>query len=212
MAKNTNQNTAKQNNTLLNIIVVAIIAVFVAAGVFATYGKISSGIEDKAILNGEKEATVSYLAKQMNMSVEEYLAQYGLELNDTITKDTTESEMLDNMTIENYLKYNGDTQTADEVIEGTGLTDKVTKDTLWKDFLPQVPVVSVIGEEQFNQIKEQLGLSDEITEDTPYGEFEEIVNAAASTLTDNTSEDTAENTETAGETTENSEAETADAE
>ena len=87
--------------------------------------------------------------------------------------------MLDNMTVENYAKYNG--QDADEMINGTGLQDKVTKDTLWKDFLPQVPVVSVLGEETFNQLKAQFG--DEVTPDMPYGDFEKLMqekqNAAA---------------------------------
>ena len=209
MAKNTSQNASKSNNTLLNIIVIAIIVVFVAVGVYATYGKIADGIEEKAITNGEKEATVSYLAKQAGMSVEDYLAQYGLELGDTITKNTTENELLDNMTIENYLKYTGDSQTADEVIEGTGLTDKVTKDTLWKDFLPQVPVVSVIGEESFNSLKEQLNLGDEVTMDMPYGEFEELINAKkaeASGSADNAAEEGGEQNTEEEASAENSEA------
>lgn len=212
MAKSTNQNAAKSNNTLLNVIVAAVIAVFLIIGVYATYGKISSGIEDKAILNGEKEATVAYLAKQANMTTQDYLAQYGLELGDTITEDTTESEMLDNMTIENYLKYSGDTQTAEEVIEGTGLTDKVTKDTLWKDFLPQVPAVSVLGEESFNSLKEQLGLGDEVNYDTTYGEMEELISRKTAEQSE-TSEENAESTETENAAAEGeAEAETADAE
>ena len=207
MANNNSRNAEKPNNTLLNIIVVAIIAVFLAAGVYATYGKIASSIEDKAISSGEKEPTVAYLAKTAGMSVEDYLAQYGLELNDTITKDTTEADLLDNMTIENYLKYDGNTQTAEEVIEGTGLTDKVTKDTLWKDFLPQVPAVSVMGEEYFNSIKEQLGLGDEVNYDTTYGEMEELINQKMQEQTDAASADSteaesADNTEAEGSETE----------
>lgn len=201
MAKNTNQSAPNNQNTLLNVIVVAVIAVFVIVGAFATYGKIAGGIEEKAISEGRKEATVSYLAKQKDMTVEDFLAEYGLELSDTITKDMTESELLDNLTIENYLKYDGNSQTAEEVIEGTGLTDKVTKDTLWKDFLPQAPAVSVVGEESLNQIKTQLGLSDEeLNNDTTYGELENIINshtaatedtAAEGTNTENTAEDAA---------------------
>ena len=168
-----------QADKLVNVIIAVVIIAFIAVGVYATYGKISEGIEEKAITSGEKEATVEYLAKQSGMSVEDYLAQYGLSLGDTIKKDTAESEMLDNMTVENYAKYNG--QDADEMINGTGLQDKVTKDTLWKDFLPQVPVVSVLGEETFNQLKAQFG--DEVTPDMPYGDFEKLMqekqNAAA---------------------------------
>lgn len=162
---------ASKADKLVNVIIAVVVIAFVAIGVYATYGKISESIEENAITSGEKEATVEYLAKQSAMSAEDYLAQYGLSLGDTISKKTTETEMLDNMTVENYAKYNG--QDADEMINGTGLQDKVTKDTLWKDFLPQVPVISVLGEETFNQIKAQLG--DEVTADMPYGDFEKLM-------------------------------------
>ena len=91
----------------VNAIIVLIILVFVAVGVYATYGKISEGVTNKEIESGKAEATVEYLANQAGQSVEDYLAQYGLTLGDTIKAKTTESEMLDNMTIENYAKYNG---------------------------------------------------------------------------------------------------------
>lgn len=171
---NEGKKRATSADKAINAVIALIIIAFVAVGVYATYGKISEGIKDKAIANGEAEATVEYLAKQANMPVEDYLAQYGLELNDTIKEDTTESEMLDNMTIEYYAQYNG--QDADEMINGTGLQDKVTKDTLWKDFLPQVPAISVIGgEEAFNQMKTQYGFGDEVTMDMPWGDLEKLI-------------------------------------
>lgn len=173
-----NSNAKKQNNTVLNLIVVLVIAAFVAAGIYATYGKIADNVETKAIENGTKEKTVKYLAKQANMSTADYLAQYGLSLGDTITESSTENNMTDNMTVENYLKYSGNTDTVDQVIEGTGLTGKVTKDTLWKDFLPQVPAISVVGTDSFNQIKQQY--PDDITDDMTYGALEEFLNAKMS--------------------------------
>ena len=183
MKKTTNNNAAK-SNTLINVIIVVVIVAFVAVGVFATYGKISASIEDKAIASGQKQKTVEYLAKQSKMSVSDYLSQYGLSVGGNITEKTTENDMMDNMTLENYLKYTGETQSVDEVIAGTGLTDKVTKDTLWKDYLPQVPVISVLGEENFNQAKQSLGLGDEVTAETPYGEFEKIVSEKTSQNSD----------------------------
>ncbi len=170
---------ASGTDKLVNAVIAVAIAAFVCAGVYATYGKISEGIEEKAITNGEKEADVEYLAKQANMTVEDYLAQYGLTLSDTVTKDSTESDMTDNMTIENYLKYTGMEQTADQVISDAGLTDTVTKDTLWKDFMPQMPVKMVYDETTFNQIKEQLALGDDVTMDMSYGDFEKILEQAA---------------------------------
>ena len=180
----------KMLNLILSVIVIAVLAV----GVYATYGKLSENIKDKAIQEGTAEATVEYLAKQSGMSVDDYLAQYGLSIGDTITKNTTESEMIDNMTIENYLQYNGGSQTADEVIEEAGLQDQVTKDTLWKDFMAMVPVSSVIGEDSFNQLKEQMGLGDDVTADMPYGEFEELMQEKqnAADEADDTAEENAE--------------------
>ena len=112
---------------MVNAIIVLIILVFVAVGIYATYGKISEGVTNKEIESGKAEATVEYLANQAGQSVEDYLAQYGLTLGDTIKAKTTESEMLDNMTIENYAKYNG--QEADSFLQG--MSDSVTKKILY---------------------------------------------------------------------------------
>ncbi len=182
-----------KSDKLLNLIMCVIVIAVLAVAVYATYGKLSENIKDKAIQSGQAEATVGYLAKQSGMTVEDYLSQYGLSVGDTITEDTTETDMLDNMTLENYLKYNGDEQTADEVLEGVGLKDKATKDTLWKDFMPMVPTVSIIGEESFNQIKEQMNLGDEVTPDMPYGEFEKLLqDAQQKTADENNAAETGE--------------------
>ena len=51
----------------VNAIIVLIILVFVAVGVYATYGKISEGVTNKEIESGKAEATVEYLANQANL-------------------------------------------------------------------------------------------------------------------------------------------------
>ncbi len=130
--------------------------VFVAVGVYATYGKISEGVTNKEIESGKAEATVEYLANQAGQSVEDYLAQYGLTLGDTIKAKTTESEMLDNMTIENYAKYNG--QEADSFLQG--MSDSVTKDTVWKDLMA-MPVSQVIDADALAQVKKQYQIGDD---------------------------------------------------
>ncbi len=169
---NSGKKKTTQMDKLINIIIVLVIVVFVGVGVYATYGKISEGIEDKAVENGA-EATVGYLARQSDMTVEDYLAQYGLELGDTITKKTTESEMLDNMSVEYHANYYG--QDADELIETAGLQDQVTKDMPWKEFLDLVPAHLVVGDDEISQTKEQYGLGDEITDDTTYGEYNALI-------------------------------------
>lgn len=178
---------ASAADKMVNVIIAIVLAAFVAVGVYATYGKLSEGIKDKKIASGEAEATVDYLARQANMSVEDYLAQYGLTLSDTVTKDTPESEMTDNMTIENYLKYTGMEQTADQVISDAGLADTVTKDTLWKDFFPQLPVSMVYDQTTFDQLKTQLGLGDDVTIDMKYGDFEKILEEKTAAAQDSAS-------------------------
>ncbi len=193
---------ASSADKLVNVIIAVAIAAFVAVGVYATYGKVSEGIEEKAITSGEKEATVEYLAKQSGMSVEDYLAQYGLSLGDSVNKKSTEAEMTDNMSIENYLKYTGMEQTAEQVIEDAGLTDKVTKDTPWKDFMPQIPISMMYDENTLNQIKTSLGLGDEVTGDMTYGEFEQLMqekSEEAASATDAPAADTTATEAPAGE-------------
>ena len=192
---------------LVNVVIAVAIAAFVVVGVYATYGKVAEGIADKKILNGEQEPTVKYLAKQAGLSVEDYLAQYGLTLSDTITEKTTESEMTDNMSVEHYLTYTGMAQTAEEVIEDAGLKDTVTKDTLWKDFFPQVPVGMVYDEATFEQVKTQLGLGDDVTLEMPYGEFQKLLEAQAASGDEDADDDTAAEGEAADESAQTPEGE-----
>lgn len=184
---------ASSADKMVNVIIGIVIVAFIAVGVYATYGKIAEGIETKAIESGEKEATVSYLAKQAGMTVEDYLAQYGLTVGDAVNDNSTQTEMEDNMTVENYLKYTGDTQDVNEMITGMGLEGKATKDTLWKDFLPMAPAVSVLGgEEAFNQAKEQLGLGDEVTTDITWGDFQKLMEEKQNAQTEAPAETAAE--------------------
>jgi hypothetical protein len=177
----------------VNAIIVLIILVFVAVGVYATYGKISEGVTNKEIESGKAEATV-----EAGQSVEDYLAQYGLTLGDTIKAKTTESEMLDNMTIENYAKYNG--QEADSFLQG--MSDSVTKDTVWKDLMA-MPVSQVIDADALAQVKKQYQIGDdEISDSTTYEEFQKVLYqkaSAASQAAQATDAPTAETTETPAE-------------
>lgn len=151
---------------MVNLVIAVVIVVFVVAGAYATYGKIAEGIKDKAIANGEAEPTVAYLAKQSSMTAEDYLAQYGLTLGDAVSESTTQSDMIDNMTIENYAKYNG--QEADELMQGMG--EAVTKDTLWKDLMA-MPASQVLNADAYAQVKEQYQM-DDLTDETTYEDFQ----------------------------------------
>lgn len=171
---------------MTNCIIVILIIVFAALGVIAVYPKIAENRKTNAILNGEAEQTVEYMANNQGMSVEDFLAQYGLSTNDGITGESTETDMVNNMSIENYLSYTGETQTADELIAQVNMQDKVTKDSKWTDFmniLSTAQAVDVVGgEEAFNQLKEQYGLGDDVTPSMPYADFEQALYAKQSEL------------------------------
>ena len=103
--------------------------------------------------------------------------------------------MLDNMTIENYAKYNG--QEADSFLQG--MSDSVTKDTVWKDLMA-MPVSQVIDADTFAQVKEQYQIGDdEISDSTTYEELLYQKAAAASQAAQATDAPTAETTETPAE-------------
>lgn len=171
---------------LINIIIAVIIVAFVAVGAYAVYGKISSGIQERKIENGEAEATVGYLAKQQDMTVEDYLAQYGLTLGGDIDENTTQSDMLDSMTLEKYAEYSG--QNADDIITKAGLSEQVTKDTLWGEVRVLMPVSAYYDEEQLNQIKQIYGIGDEVTLDTKYEDFEKIMEEKQAQMAEATAE------------------------
>ena len=171
---------------LINVIIAVIIVAFVAVGAYAVYSKISSGITERKIENGEAEATVGYLAKQQDMTVEDYLAQYGLTLGSDIDENTTQSDMLDSMTLEKYAEYSG--QNADDIITKAGLSEQVTKDTLWGEVRVLMPVSSYYDEEQLNQIKQIYGIGDEVTLDTKYEDFEKIIEEKQAQMAEATAE------------------------
>ena len=180
---NENKKQATQSDKIINLVIALVVIVFVVVGVYATYGKISEGIKDRAIESGEAEATVAYLAKQGGQTVEDYLAQYGLSVNETVNENTTDSVMVENMTIENYALYNG--TTAEEMLSGLG--EKVTKDTIFKDYM-QMPTVDVLGSDELvNQVKEQYGMGDDVNGEMSWSDFQtklvEAAQAAALTAT-----------------------------
>lgn len=198
MKKGTNNSGS---NSMLTLISVAIIVIFAAASAFMVIPHLQQLANDKAMKNGEQEATVEYLATSQNMSVEDFLAQYGLELNGTITKDTLESEMEDNMTIANYNTYVGE----GNAIDLTQFSDAVTEETLYKD-LKNMPAKTALGEEFYNTTKQMYNLSDDIVNDeTSLADFQTAVQAAymeeqqaaryASQASDTATDDTAAQTQ-----------------
>lgn len=155
---------------------VVIIAVVLGLGGYAVYGKISKNLQTKAIEENNAEKTVSYLADQAGMSVDEYLAEYGLSGTEGIDGKTTESEMVSKMTIGNLAKYEG--TDLDAFIEENGLpSDKVDENTPWEEAKDLIPLDTYFGG-QFEEVKAAYELDDSITGDMTWGETKDVILAA----------------------------------
>ncbi|MBQ3471275.1 MAG: hypothetical protein IJH17_02745 [Clostridia bacterium] len=169
-------NNASGSNSMLTLISVVIIVAFVIASALLVIPHVQQRMTDKAMRNGEQEPNVAFLAKEQNMSVEDFLAQYGLTVGDAVNADTLASEMVQNMTIGNYNKYVGE---QGGTIDVSQFSDAVTEDTLYKDFV-SMPAKKALGDEAFATAKQTYGLADDaVTDETSLQDFEKAVADAA---------------------------------
>ncbi|MDD6483132.1 MAG: hypothetical protein PUF72_00955 [Clostridiales bacterium] len=171
MAKNTQSHKGRADVTT-NLVIGVVIAAVLALAVYAVYDKISAKLLSEKIASGEAQATVGYLAEQADMSVEDYLAQYGLS---GLGKKTTEEDMVKKMTMENYAAYSG--TTLEEIKTQYALESDVDASMLYEDFEKTLKVRNVLGgsEDTFDQIKETYELDDSITMDSMWTDVEPIL-------------------------------------
>jgi len=160
----------KQKGTwVMNTVITVIVVVFLCLAGYALKDNIKAVLPERP----EKEKTVSDLAKERDMSVDDFLAEYGLD-SEEVTKKTTESEIMSKLTVENYAKYEG--KTADELLEEYGI-ESADKDMLWSDAYELMPM-SKYAENMgmtFDDLKTQANLPDEVTEKTTLKEVGEIM-------------------------------------
>lgn len=204
MANKSRGSADRMVNAVIAVILIAVIAL---AG-YAIYDKMSAKIAKQAIENGEQEATVEYLAEAQNMSVEDYLAMYGLS---GISKKATEEEMTDQMTVDNYVKYAS--TTIEDLTTQYHLDEAPAGDSNWGELRKSFTVKNIVGEteDELNQFKEIYGLDDSVTLDTPWSEAEvkieesiarmqeEMANATAAPSAEATQEPAQESDEAAAE-------------
>lgn len=170
-----NSKKATSADKMFITLIVVIIAVVVGLGGYAVYGKISKNLQTKAIEENRSEKTVSYLADQSGMSVDEYLAEYGLNDNKDVNGKTTESEMVNHMTLDNLAKYEG--KDLATFLEENGLTDKADGNMIWSEAKDLVPLDVYFGG-QFEEAKKAYELDDSITGDMTWGETKDTILAA----------------------------------
>lgn len=147
----------------VNVIIAVVLIVVIGLAGYAIYDKMSTKISNKAIENGEKEATVEYLAEKQNMTVEDYLAQYGLS---GVSGKATQEEMTDKMTVDNYVSFVG--TTIDDLKTQYNLDEAPAGDANWGEIRKGFTVKNMVGnsEESLKQFKEIYKLDDSITLDS----------------------------------------------
>lgn len=156
-------------------VIVLIIAAVLGLGTYAVYGKISKNLETKAIEEDGAEKTVSYMADQAGMTIDEFLDEYGLT-DAGFDGKTTESDMVSKMKLENLAKYEG--TELDAFIEENGLpADKVDGNTIWEEAKDLIPLDEYFGG-QFEEVKAAYELDDSITGDMTWGETKDTILAA----------------------------------
>ena len=215
MAKNTPKKTMTPFEKMLTAIVTLVILAVLAFAVFATYGSISENLAQKAIEDeaaaisrGEQPANIRYLASNAGMTPEEYVAQYGLELTDGLTEESEVNDMLERMTLENYIKYND--EGSEEPVDIDALLTQwgaeelgVTKDTVWSEVEAKVSIGTYFGgDDAFGEVMSQYesygydmsAVTPDMTIKDANAKIEEIINNGP-VNSPTTAEDTAEGEE-----------------
>lgn len=152
-----------------NVIITIVVIAFLGLAGYALKDNIKSILPKRP----EKEKTVSDIAKEKELTVEEFIETYGLT-DAEVTQKTTESELMSKFTVANYAKYLG--QTTEELMAAYGL-EGIDENMLWQEAMEYMPMLNYAQNMgmTFDEFKKQSGLPDEITEKTTLKEAEEIM-------------------------------------
>lgn len=175
----------KKGSVLANIIITVVILAFLGLGGYATKDKIKALLPEKP----EKVPTVSDMAKERDMSVEEFLAEYGL--SDKITKDSTEQDLLGEFTVANYAKYQD--KTTEDLLGEYGI-EGASGEMLWQDAFNLIPMskyAEMMGT-TFEDLKTQSSLPDSVTETTTLAEVQKIMAEQPGEAAEEPAEETSE--------------------
>ena len=135
------QTPAKKKNALdiiSNIIIVVLVLTVLGIGGWAVYSKFSQ-MPKEGTTEDITTPTISETAEEEGISVEEFLAKYGLSETEGLTPDTEITEMMTHMTLENYAKFSGaDVET---IVQSMGLAKEYANDTLMSEILADMTAV-----------------------------------------------------------------------
>ncbi len=174
MAKNNAQK--KSSNSLLNAIITIVMVVVIGISVYAIYSTVSTKVISSQIESGQKEATLSYMARAAGISVDEFIEKYGLK-DSGLSKNSSQTDVISKMTLTNYATFTG--STVEEILKQYYLEGKADGNTIYADFEDMWTVKAMVqnDEESLKELKEYYSLDDSITMDTLWSEVEPIIEA-----------------------------------
>lgn len=196
-----------KGSAVMNTVITLIIVVFLGLAGYALKDNIKALLPEKPV----KETTVADIIKEKDMTLEEFLTEYGLGEDSEVTEETTEAVFQSKLTVANYAKYEG--KTAEELLEEYGI-EGAEDDMLWTDaygLMPMGKYAEQMGM-TFEDLQSQGFLPEGVTETTTLNEAQEMLEAeqAAAEAAEAEvaeAEETEEETEETGETEESEESE-----
>ena len=166
-----NKNTKSGSGNLLNVIIAVVIVAFLVLAGFAIAPSIKNMTENYKASQPVEIETVEKYAKAHDLSVEDFLAEYGLTDNEQVTKDTPISNVIFSMTLDNVAKFKG--ITLDELKTHYGLDAAVEGTKLYSDVQMDMKAGAVV--EDFNMdfasFAEQAQLPAEYTAESKWSEI-----------------------------------------
>lgn len=126
---------------VFNIIIVVLIVAVLGVGSWAVYSKYSQMPKDTTSEGTEQAVpTLAEYAETLGLSVEEFVADYGLTGDEGITAETDMNEVINHLTVANYAKLS---QTdAKTILDSFGADNGYTEETLMSDIFADLAAES----------------------------------------------------------------------
>lgn len=163
----------------INVVIAIVIAAFLGLGIYAVASKYASKRAAQQDNGQQTSQTVSQYAEEQNMSTEEFLAQYGLDGDESITGDSTVSEACAKMSVEKFAEFSQ--KSVDELKSENGLGDDVTADMSWGDARNYIPVGKMCEQSgiKYSDFLNNYGLTEEeLPQDTKWSDAMPVLQEA----------------------------------
>lgn len=170
---------------ITNTVGVLLIVAVLALGIWAVADKLSKSAGSASQQDEEQQVSVSTVAnraEELGMTAEDFLAEYGLADNESVTADTGIQTAETMMSLENYAKYIGITY--DEFLNTYGIAgvDEVTPETALGDAMEYMTVANYAGLMGIttDDVRDQCaayGLDIEVTDEMTMGVLSEQMQA-----------------------------------